>query len=142
MNDEQYGKFLDVLQSEIDRHSGDDPQTRFRMVYDKLFMMFQFTMKSASSNVSERNRELFDKYHEISLASTQMGIEIGKGMQEQARTRRLAVRSESTGMNPIEISAPRYLDTGPGIPPPPTNAQNDENRDGDNSGPATDGHPV
>ena len=89
-----------------------------------------------------RNRELFDKYHEISLASTQMGIEIGKGMQEQARTRRLAVRSESIGTNPIDISAPRYLDAGPNVPPPPDGAQNHERPDGDNSGPVAGSHPV
>ncbi len=90
-----------------------------------------------------RNRELFDKYHEISLASTQMGIEIGKGLQEQARARRLAVRSESTGSNPIEISAPRYLDASSDISPPPDDAaQSDDNGDGDNSGQATDGYPV
>jgi hypothetical protein len=91
-----------------------------------------------------RNKELFDNYHEISLASTQMGIEIGKGMQEQARARRLAVRSESTGSNPIEISAPRNLDAGPHVAPPTDDdvEQTDEDRGGDNSSPATGGHPV
>ena len=34
----------------------------------------------------EKNRELIGMYHEIAMASTQFGIEIGKGMQEQGQS--------------------------------------------------------
>lgn len=72
----------------------------------------QLTHEREARTVAEaKNRELIDKYHEISLASAQMGIEIGKGMQEQARTRRLAVRSESNSGRAIEITAgSRFLE--------------------------------
>jgi hypothetical protein len=37
----------------------------------------------------EKNSELLTMYHEISIASTKVGIEIGKGMQEQGKARQL-----------------------------------------------------
>jgi len=69
--------------------------------------------REARTAAESKNRELIDKYHEISLASAQMGVEIGKGMQEQARTRRLAVRSDSSASRSIELSAgSRIFETG------------------------------
>jgi hypothetical protein len=45
------------------------------------------------------------------MASTRMGIEIGKGMQEQARARRLTVRSESTSARSIDVTAaPKFVE--------------------------------
>ena len=61
--------------------------------------------REARTEAESKNRALIDKYHEISLASTQMGIEIGKGLQEQARARRLAVHSESDAERSVEIVA-------------------------------------
>jgi hypothetical protein len=66
--------------------------------------------REARTAAEAKTRELIDKYHEISLASTRMGIEIGKGMQEQARVRRLAVRNETEAGKLIELS------TGSGTP--------------------------
>jgi hypothetical protein len=63
--------------------------------------------RDARNAAEAKNRELIDKYHEISLASAQMGMEIGKGMQEQARARRLAVVSESNTSRPIELGVKR-----------------------------------
>lgn len=39
--------------------------------------------RDARKAAEEKNRELITMYHEISMASTQFGIEIGRGMQEQ-----------------------------------------------------------
>lgn len=85
-----------------------------------------------------QNRELVDKYHEISIASAQMGMEIGKGMQEQARTRRLAVFSETGSNQPIEprirrIDEPRQ--DGP-------RDAGDPGDGGDNPGAGSGNHPV
>lgn len=63
--------------------------------------------RQARNAAEAKNRELIDKYHEISLASARMGMEIGKGMQEQARARRLAVVSETEAGRPIELGTGR-----------------------------------
>jgi hypothetical protein len=45
--------------------------------------------RDARQATEEKNRDLISMYHEISMASTQLGIEIGKGMQEQGKARQL-----------------------------------------------------
>jgi hypothetical protein len=66
--------------------------------------------REARTAAETKNRELIGMYHEISLASARMGAEIGKGMQEQAKVRRLAVRNETEGGRYIKLS------TGAGAP--------------------------
>ena len=94
--------------------------------------------RDARTAAEAKNRELIDKYHEISLASAQMGIEIGKGMQEHARMRRLAVQSESGSGRSLEISTDsRIVETRQGeesrLEEPADIA--DAHRDGDNPAP-------
>lgn len=50
--------------------------------------------RDARKATEEKNRELIGMYHEIAMASTQFGIEIGKGMQEQGKARQLGADSE------------------------------------------------
>ena len=92
-----------------------------------------------------KNRDLIDKYHEISLASAQMGIEIGKGMQEQARLRRLAVRSESGSGRSIEMTAgSRIIEARPSEELRDDRAAetDDDDRNVDNPDPELGSHPV
>jgi len=101
--------------------------------------------RAARTAAETKNRELFDKYHEISLASTRMGIEIGKGMQEQARARRLAVRSETGSGRSIEFAAgPRILEAAPPEEPRSegTAGPAGHDRAGDNPDPALGNGPV
>ena len=101
--------------------------------------------RDARMAAETKSRELIDKYHEISLASAQMGIEIGKGMQEQARTRRLAVRSESASGRSFEISTgSRILEAGLTDEPRLDAAADaeDDDREVDNPDPASGFHPV
>lgn len=101
--------------------------------------------RDARRAAEDKNRELIGMYHEISLASTRMGIEIGKGMQEQARTRRLAVRSETGSGRSVAITAgSRIMEAertekarAEGLIYP-----GDHHDDGDNSGPPSASHPV
>ena len=92
--------------------------------------------REARKAAEAKNRELIDKYHEISLASAQMGMEIGKGMQEQARARRLAVVSETDTTRPIELGVQRIeeprpdktadiSDNGVGVDNPPAASDGD-----------------
>ena len=101
--------------------------------------------RDARMAAEAKSRELIDKYHEISLASTQMGIEIGKGMQEQARTRRLVVRSESTAGRSFKISARskiREAGITDGPHPDGTEDAEDHDREVDNPDPASGLYPV
>lgn len=50
--------------------------------------------REARQATEKQNRDLIVMYHEISLASTQLGIEIGKGMQEQGKARQLGQDGE------------------------------------------------
>jgi hypothetical protein len=50
--------------------------------------------RDSRNATEEKNRELISMYHQISMASTQVGIEIGKGMQEQGKARQLVVDGE------------------------------------------------
>ena len=58
--------------------------------------------REARSAAEDKNQALIGMYHEISIASAQMGIEIGKGMQEQASLRRLAVLGETDSNRSVE----------------------------------------
>jgi len=70
----------------------------------------------------QQNRDLIKMYHEIALASTQVGIEIGKGMQEQGKARRLGEDVE-TGPNrspapsTVNHPVPDYISGGDNQPP-------------------------
>ena len=62
--------------------------------------------RDARKTTEEKNRDLITMYHEISMASTQLGIEIGKGMQEQGKARQLGADGEpgsdrSQGVVPV-----------------------------------------
>jgi hypothetical protein len=86
--------------------------------------------RKARTTAEEKNRELIDNYHEISLASAQMGIEIGKGLQIQASTRRLTGRSKSDVARSVDIATgSRVLDGAnpPNLPSDaPTNPDDDD----------------
>ena len=61
--------------------------------------------REARKAAEEKNGELLTMYHEISIASTKVGIEIGKGMQEQGKARQLGSGVEP-GSNHSQDSAP------------------------------------
>jgi hypothetical protein len=61
--------------------------------------------REARKATEEKNRDLITMYHEISMASTQFGIEIGKGMQEQGKARQLGAEGEP-GSNRSQSAAP------------------------------------
>lgn len=101
--------------------------------------------RDARTASEAKNRELIDKYHEISLASAQMGVEIGKGMQEQARARRLAVQSESDSGRSTEIAAgSRILEPRRAEEPRAEGTKDADNYDSqvDNPDRASGPHPV
>lgn len=101
--------------------------------------------RDARTAAEAKTGELIDKYHEISLASAQMGIEIGRGMQEQARIRRLAVQSERAPDRPTETSTgSRVVETSSSEEPHlegPIDST-DAHRDGDNPAPGLGGDAV
>jgi hypothetical protein len=95
--------------------------------------------RSARKAAEDKNTDLIRMYHEISMASTQLGIEIGKGMQEQGKARQLG-REGDTGSSrshdvaPVAITVtPETQDDRPG---PGANSGN-EGGDGDNQAPQT-----
>lgn len=101
--------------------------------------------RDARTAAEAKNRELIDKYHEISLASAQMGVEIGKGMQEQARARRLAVQSESDSGRSIKIAAgPGILEAGHAEEPRAEGTEDADNYDSklDNPDPTPGSHAL
>jgi hypothetical protein len=101
--------------------------------------------RAARAAAEAKSRELINKYHEISLASARMGIEIGKGMQEQARARRLAVRSDAGSARSNEIAAePRFLEAARTEAPGPEGADDadDDDPEVDNPDLAAGGHLV
>jgi hypothetical protein len=66
----------------------------------------QLTYEREARKAAEgQNSELLTMYHEISIASTKVGIEIGKGMQEQGKARQLGSGVEP-GSNHSQDSAP------------------------------------
>lgn len=95
--------------------------------------------REARKASEEKNRELITMYHEIALASTQVGIEIGKGMQEQGKARQLGSDDEP-GSNRVE-ETPTVVRTFTPEAPVRPGAENDnpakEDHDGDNLGPET-----
>lgn len=80
--------------------------------------------REARKSTEEKNRELISMYHEIAMASTQVGIEIGKGMQEQGKARQLGVEGEAgSNRSPGAESPVRTISPEP-----------HDHRDGDNPG--------
>ena len=101
--------------------------------------------RDARKATEEKNRELITMYHEISMASTQFGIEIGKGMQEQGKARQLGADGEP-GSDRAQGTAPgvrtimaesEEQPTAPSAGNPTT-----EDHDGDNPSPGDGPHPV
>ena len=71
-------------------HTGANPSAPVRD--DELVKVLKQQLtheREARKATEEKNRELIGMYHEIAMASTQFGIEIGKGMQEQGKARQL-----------------------------------------------------
>jgi hypothetical protein len=89
----------------------------------------------------EKNRELIRMYHEISIASTQVGIEIGKGMQEQGKARQLGAE-DKPGSNPSRDTASVVRTYPPETPEeaatPTADATTAIDSDGDKPGPEAD----
>ena len=101
--------------------------------------------RDARKATEEKNRELITMYHEISMASTQFGIEIGKGMQEQGRARQLGADGEpgsdrSQGAAPVVRTFMAKTEEHPPAPSAGIPATKDHN--GDNQGPGDGAHPV
>jgi hypothetical protein len=97
--------------------------------------------RSARKAVEDKNADLIRMYHEISMASTQLGIEIGKGMQEQGKARQLG-REGDPGSNrsgdAASIARTVPLEPPDDSPTPGTDTGVDErDNGGDNSEPRT-----
>ncbi len=101
--------------------------------------------RGARKVTEEKHRELITMYHEISMASTQFGIEIGKGMQEQGKARQLGAdgepgsdRSQSTA--PVVKTVMAKTEEQPSAPS--AGIPTTEKHDGDNPIPGDGSHPV
>ena len=57
--------------------------------------------RDARKVMEDQNRDLIRMYHEISMASTQLGIEISKGVQEQGKARQLEGANNSSRSHDI-----------------------------------------
>jgi hypothetical protein len=101
--------------------------------------------RDARKATEVKNRELITMYHEISMASTQFGIEIGRGMQEQGKARQLGDDGEpgsdrSRGPAPVVrtiMAETEEQPSAPGAGIPTT-----EDHDGDNPSPGDGSHLV
>jgi hypothetical protein len=94
--------------------------------------------REARKATEERNGELIGRYHEIAMASTQFGVELGKGRQEQGKARQLGVDGEpgsnrAPGVAPGVRTFSQTTQENPHAPWTDTTAESDH--DGDNSGP-------
>ncbi|MFT5488354.1 MAG: hypothetical protein ACI9MU_003280 [Alphaproteobacteria bacterium] len=101
--------------------------------------------RGARKAIEEKNRELINMYHEISMASTQLGIEIGKGMQEQGKARQLRGDGDpasyrSHGEEPVTRTLTVPTKEQPPAPSAPIPATRDHG--GDNPSPQNGIHPV
>ena len=101
--------------------------------------------RDARKAAEEKNRELITMYHEISMASTQFGIEIGRGMQEQGKARQLGADGEP-GSNRSQGAAPvvrTFVDeTEEHAAAPSADIPAIGDHDGDNPSPGIGTHPV
>jgi hypothetical protein len=101
--------------------------------------------REARKATEEKNRDLITMYHEISMASTQFGIEIGKGMQEQGKARQLGADGDPgsdgpQGAAPVVRTISAETEEQPSAPSagmPPT-----EDHAGDNPSPGNGSHLV
>ena len=101
--------------------------------------------RDARKATEEKNRELITMYHEISMASTQFGIEIGKGMQEQGKARQLGADGEpgsdrSQGTAPVVRTFMAETEEQPSAPS--AGIPTTKDHDGDNPSPGDGTHPV
>ena len=101
--------------------------------------------RDARKATEEKNRELITMYHEISMASTQFGIEIGKGMQEQGKARQLGAEA-APGSNWSQSASPVVRTftaaTEETSPAPNTDDTTTGDRDGDNPSPGNGSLPL
>jgi hypothetical protein len=89
--------------------------------------------RETRKTAERKTGELLAMYHEIALASTQFGIEIAKGMQEQGRARRLGEVSEAGARASDDVQpGERIVDAETEIPPGSSIQVRPETRDGDN----------
>ncbi len=101
--------------------------------------------RDARRTVEEKNKTLLGMYHEISLASTQMGIEIGKGSQEQAKAHRIGVGNEPGTNQSAGTQAPPRIHEFDQTEGPRADEPEDPSgphHGGDNSHSGNEGHPV
>jgi hypothetical protein len=101
--------------------------------------------RDARKATEEKNRELITMYHEISMSSTQFGIEIGKGMQEQGKARQHGADNEpgtnrSEGAAPVVRTFMATTEERPLAPEADITATGDG--DGDNPSSANETHPI
>ena len=101
--------------------------------------------RDARKATEEKNRELITMYHEISMASTQFGIEIGRGMQEQGKARQLGADGEPgsdrpQGTAPVVKAILTETEEQPSASSAGIPATKDH--DGDNPSPGNGSHPV
>ena len=101
--------------------------------------------RDARKATEEKNRELITMYHEISMSSTQFGIEIGKGMQEQGKARQHGANDEpgsnqSQGTAPVVRTFAATTEEHPPAPKADITATEDDN--GDNPISANRAHPI
>ena len=89
--------------------------------------------RDVRKTTEENNKELIRMYHEISMASTQFGIEIGKGMQEQGRARQLGVDGEPD-LNRSQGPDPVVRTFTPATQENPRTQKNDATVEGDHDG--------
>ncbi len=100
--------------------------------------------RDARKATEEKNRELITMYHEISMASTQFGIEIGRGMQEQGKARQLGADGEPGSDRPQGTPVVKAILTETEEQPSASSAgiPATKDHDGDNPSPGNGSHPV
>ena len=112
-----------LIDASLSREMGSNPSAPVRD--DELVEVLKQQLlheRDARKATEEQNRDLIRMYHEIALASTQVGIEIGKGMQEQGKARQLGVDDEpSSNRSPsssVKHPVPNYQPEGDNPPAP------------------------
>lgn len=97
--------------------------------------------RNARKATEVKNTDLIRMYHEIAMASTQFGIEIGKGMQEQGKARQLG---DEPGSDRSQGATPMVRTFTPETPEPMQHqhATAEDDHDGDNPSPGPGGLPV
>jgi hypothetical protein len=101
--------------------------------------------REARKATDDKNRDLIRMYHEIAMASTQFGIEIGKGMQEQGKARQLGGETNlGSDRADREHQMIRTMEAETAEEPASADMQNSDvvDHDGDNERPMNEGDPI